>query len=71
MLPGGERYYAIRSPRAFTELQRIGLRWLRYEVEATVYPELVRIQEMLACTEPYQVCTHAEWAQKEAQARPM
>lgn len=68
-LPGGDRCYAIHSPRTFTELQRIGTRWLRYEVEATVYPEMLRIQEMLACSDPYQICDPSEWGWKEAQAQ--
>ncbi len=64
-LSGAERYYAIWSASTFTELQRLGDRWLRYAVEARVYPELVRVQEMLAGSGPYEVCTALEWQRAE------
>ncbi|MCU0318638.1 MAG: hypothetical protein MUE88_00955 [Flavobacteriales bacterium] len=64
-LSGAERYYVIHSARSFTELQRLGYRWLRYEVEAKVYPELARVQEMLAGRAPYEFCTALEWQRAE------
>jgi hypothetical protein len=70
-MAGGERYYAIHSPRRFTELQRMGARWLRYDVEASVYPELLRIREMLSMTHPYAAATAAEWARYFAEAMAM
>jgi len=70
-MAGGERYYAIHSPHRFTELQRMGARWLRYEVEATVYPELLRIREMLAMDPPYEAASAAEWAGYDAVALAM
>lgn len=64
-MEGGMRLYAIRSPRHFTELQRMGSRWVKYEVVVTVYPELVRVQEMLAMVPPYTECSAAEWSSSE------
>lgn len=58
---GGERLYAIHSAGRFTELQRVGSRWLKYEVEAKMYPELVRVREMLNCNTPYVACPAEEW----------
>jgi hypothetical protein len=68
---GGDRYYAVHSPRRFTELQRMGTRWLRYDVEATVYPELLRIREMLVINHPYAPATAAEWGRYDALALAM
>lgn len=48
---GGAHFYRIHAPDAFTELQRVGKRIIRHEVSATLYPERLRIQEMLDCAE--------------------
>jgi hypothetical protein len=62
-------YYLIRSPLAFVELQRVGRRWVRHEVEAKVYPERVRIADMLSTSSgTYRVCTSEEWQAVESQA---
>lgn len=50
-MAGRAHYYRIEAPDAFTELQRLGGRWLRHEVTRAAYPEQVRIAEMLACTD--------------------
>ncbi len=58
----GRHYYRIEGPDRFTELQRVGSRWLSHAVVATMYPELVRIQEMLAGGEgAYEVVEQADW----------
>lgn len=55
-------FYRIRSPKAFVELQQIGRRWVRHDVEAKVYPEQLRIADMLrASGETYRVCSVEEW----------
>jgi hypothetical protein len=60
---GVQRYYMIRSPRAFTEVELIGERKLVHEVEATMYPELVRIRQMLDLADgTYAAITAEEWA---------
>ncbi len=43
--------YRIASPTAFTEVQQVGSRFLVHEVNATTYPELVRIAELIAATD--------------------
>ena len=48
---GRAHYYRIEAPDAFTELHRLGQRWLRHEVNRAAYPEQVRIAEMLACAD--------------------
>jgi hypothetical protein len=58
----GRHYYRIDGPDRFTELQRVGSRWLSHVVHATMYPERVRIQEMLVGGEGvYMVIGPAEW----------
>lgn len=39
----GAHRYRIEGPDRFTELQRVGGRWLRHVVLATAYPEKVRL----------------------------
>ena len=58
----GRHYYRIEGPDRFTELQRVGSRWLSHTVKATMYPEKVRIQEMLAGGDGvYEVIGQADW----------
>ncbi|MFN6114996.1 MAG: hypothetical protein ACK46G_07760 [Flavobacteriales bacterium] len=58
----GRHYYRIEGPDRFTELQRVGSRWLLHAVHATMYPEMLRIQEMLNGGEGvYMVVDGAEW----------
>lgn len=60
---GVRRYYKIHSPRAFTEVEVIGSRRLVHEVDAKMYPELLRIQEMLDCTNGvYEAIPSAIWS---------
>jgi hypothetical protein len=43
----GSNLYRIEAADRFTELQRLGTRWLVHTVAQAPYPEQVRIQEML------------------------
>jgi len=43
----GKHLYRIDGMERFTELQRIGSRWVVYDVRASAYPEKVRIMEMI------------------------
>lgn len=45
--PNGWNRYRIEGADRFTELQRLGGRWLVHEVRNAPYPERVRIVEML------------------------
>ncbi len=43
----GRHYYRIEAKDRFTEIQRVGNRRLIHHVTANVYPEMLRIAEML------------------------
>lgn len=67
-LRGGAHLYRIESIDRFTELQRVGSRWLRHLVVATQYPERLRIAEMIQGGEGiYGSATIEEWELAEVQ----
>ena len=67
----GRHVYRIESYDRFTELQRIGARWVRHTVEVTVYPEMLRLREMLAGGDGlYDPITSSEWTFIENQVAP-
>lgn len=47
-LVGAGHYYRIEANDRFTEIQMIGSRRIVHLVNATLYPEKVRIQDMIA-----------------------
>lgn len=47
-LIGGHSLYRIESETTFTEVQRIGGRFLAHRVNAQTWPERLRIADMLA-----------------------
>lgn len=56
-------------PDGFTEVQRVGSRFLIHEVVATAYPEMLRIHAMLTGGDGlYLPMTETEWAALWAQA---
>ncbi len=59
---GGSSLFLIEGPRRFIELQRIGSRLVKHEVEAVAYPEQLRIMDMLSCANgAYVVIPREEW----------
>jgi hypothetical protein len=59
----GRHFYRIEAPDRFTEVQVIGSRRVLHAVEATQYPERVRIMEMIAGGEGrYLPLAEEEWA---------
>ncbi len=44
-------WFKIVDDKNFTEIKKIGSRFLVQEVEASQYPEMVLIQDMLSCLE--------------------
>ncbi|MBK9175559.1 MAG: hypothetical protein IPM46_04315 [Flavobacteriales bacterium] len=46
-LRGALHYYRIDGPDRFTEVQVVGSKRVVHQVKALIYPELVRIQDML------------------------
>lgn len=54
-LKNGKSFYQITAPNAFTELQLVGSKWFKYEFEVSQFPDLLRIQEMLAAEQAFEV----------------
>lgn len=48
-LDGFGRYYKILDERTFIEIAFVGGKPAEQRIEAKQYPEMVRIQDMLAC----------------------
>jgi len=48
MLSNGKSFYKIIDDRNFKEIQIIGTRKLKFEIHAAQFPEMLRIQDMLA-----------------------
>lgn len=44
----GLNWYRIDSPTEFTEVQRVGNRYVVHRVKAVIYPEKVRVMELIA-----------------------
>ncbi len=49
----GKAFYKITSDRTFDEVQIIGTKALLYRFRAEKYPEILKIQELLACSTGY------------------
>jgi len=56
-LENEKSHYEIRGDRHFTEKQLIGKQVFIIEIEAKQYPEILRIQDMLDCTEGFLLST--------------
>jgi hypothetical protein len=46
---GIDTWYKILGPDHFLELQRMGESYLKHEVKTDIFPEKMRIQDMLNC----------------------
>jgi hypothetical protein len=54
--------FRIDSATAFTEVQRIGARYAVFSVEATTWPERLRIADMLAAEDgSVEACAEADF----------
>jgi hypothetical protein len=60
-MKNGKAFYRIVNNLYFTEVQLLGEKRLRHEVEAKQYPEKLRIMDMLSCAEPFEVSTPDEF----------
>ncbi len=47
-----QRYYKILSPTHFIELQRLGKKVLKLELEAKIYPDKLFILDLIALEQP-------------------
>jgi hypothetical protein len=49
----GLNWYRIDSPTEFTEVQRVGNRYVFHQVKAVIYPEKARVLELIAATDDH------------------
>lgn len=56
-----KHFYKIIDSRTFEEIQLIGTKIKKYTIEATQYPEMVRIMDMLNCEPPFVLADEKEW----------
>lgn len=55
-------FYKIIDDRNFEEIQLIGLKKQLYKIQATQYPEILKIQDMINCEEEtYVIISEEEW----------
>lgn len=60
-LSNGKTFYRILDEKTFEEIQLMGSRSLKYRIVASQYPEILKIKEMLALIEPYELSTKEEF----------
>ncbi len=61
-LPNNKSFYKIIDDRNFQEIQLIGERKAFYTIEAKQYPEILKIQDLLAMNEgQYEISTKEKW----------
>jgi len=60
-LSNNKSFYKILSENSFEEIQLVGSSVNRMTINATKYPEMIRIQDMLACKPPFESSTEGEF----------
>ena len=60
-LSNEKSYYKIVDDRHFEEKQRIGKQVFLLNISAEQYPEIIRIQDMLACADGFVASTEVEF----------
>ena len=60
-LSNEKSHYEIRNERHFIEKQIIGKQVFTIVIDARKYPEILRIQDMLACTDGFVPSSDAEY----------
>lgn len=55
-----DTWYCIHDLESFTEIKRMGSRFLTHEVKATIYPEKLRILDMLECNDDLWISVSAQ-----------
>jgi len=63
-LVNDKSFYRIDDLRHFTEKQIIGHQRILFTFEAIQYPEILRIQDMLQCTEGFALSSQEEFEKK-------
>jgi len=58
----GLNWYRITSPMMFTEVQRVGSRYIAHQVRALIHPDRVRIADLIAMEDGHVVaCEPSEF----------
>ena len=60
-LSNDKSFYKIISDNTFEEIQLVGTSTITTTIKATKYPEIIRIQDMLACKPPFESSTEVEF----------
>ncbi len=56
----GLNWYRIDSATEFTEVQQVGSRYVSHRVKAVIYPEKVRVMELIAADDGHVVACGAD-----------
>ena len=56
----GLNWYRIESMTEFTEVQRVGSRYVAHHVKALIYPEKVRVMELIAADDGHVVACEVD-----------
>jgi len=60
-LSNGRSFYKIISETSFIELQQMGTKVIRYEVNAKQYPEILRIKDMINVTNEFEELAESDY----------
>ncbi len=55
----GLNWYCITSPMLFTEVQRVGSRYVVHQVRALIHPDRLRIADLIAMQDDHVVACEA------------
>lgn len=64
-LSNRKRFYKILSATEFEEIQLIGSKSIKQKFEATQFPEMLLIQDIIELLEPYHLSSEEEFRQFE------
>lgn len=56
----GLNWYRLESATEFTEVQKVGSRYVSHRVKAVIYPEKVRVMELIAAEDGHVVACEAD-----------
>ncbi|MCF8407837.1 MAG: hypothetical protein K9G36_02585 [Crocinitomicaceae bacterium] len=67
-LSNGKSFYKIISKTSFEEIQLIGSKSFKRKIQATQFPEMILIQDIIQLVDPYQLSSEQEFTQFESQS---
>lgn len=56
----GLHWYRLESTTEFTEVQKVGSRYVSHRVKAVIYPEKVRVMELIAADDGHVLACGAD-----------